>query len=490
MNGRAIPALRPAHVLAAVFILSFGLVWWLAGDRLILINDEGAFLSHAARIAGGEVLYKDLFGLTGPASFWLLALSFKIFGVSLAAAHLILAFQIAILTTLVFFVTRELADASSAGIGAFIFLALNTASPAMMTNNHRWDADTYAIAGVVAIWRGHLFLGGVLLALSFWATPILAITAVTTVAAALLVGRSPWRIVAGGAIGAAAGLLALILTDSLAPFIENLLWMRNNYSEANRMSYGQVIGGYPALFGGTSDALGFGLRIVIVAGTTLPAWLPLLCGILLFVKRDRNLLYFFVCGASMIAAVSPRFDIGHLIFAVPLFFPVAASFIPRGRWMMLPAGAVGCLFLLGGVMQRGNTQLLDTPVGRVRARPDDAETVRWLMANIHPGERLFVYPYVPIAYFVTRAQNVSRFSGLYPGLFTVNDERLATEDMIRKPPAKVLYMDVRKEQFLRITPAIDPKRLQLHYVHNFVENNFQRVAHFKTFHLYTPKLPP
>ena len=108
-------ALRPAHVLAAVFLLSFAFVWWLAGDRLIFINDEGIYLSLGARIAAGEVLYRDLFGITGPGSFWLLALVFKIAGVSLAAAHVVLAVQIATLTTLVFFVSRQLADGRQQG---------------------------------------------------------------------------------------------------------------------------------------------------------------------------------------------------------------------------------------------------------------------------------------------------------------------------------------------------------------------------------------
>ena len=45
------PALRPAHFVAAIFLISFAFVFWLAGDRLIMINDEGIFLSHAARIA-------------------------------------------------------------------------------------------------------------------------------------------------------------------------------------------------------------------------------------------------------------------------------------------------------------------------------------------------------------------------------------------------------------------------------------------------------
>jgi len=481
------PALRPAHVLAAVFLLSFAFVWWLTGDRLILINDEGIYLSLGARIAAGEVLYRDLFGITGPGAFWLLALVFKIAGVSLAAAHVVLAVEIAILTTIVFFVSRQLADAASAGIAAAIFLALNASDASMMTNNHRWDADTYALLGIVAIWRGRPFLGGFLLALSVWTTPIFAITAITAVAASLLIGKSPWRVAAGGAAGAVAGLTALFVTGSLPGFIENLLWAKENYSDANTMGYGAVIGGYPALFDGASGALDFVVRAMIVVGMTLPVWLPPLCGLLVLRNRDRNLIYFCVCGVSMIAGVSPRFDVGHLVFAVPLFYPVAATFLQRARWTVLPIGAIAGVFLLSAIVQRANTELVDTPIGRVRTDPGSAELVRWLTANIKPGEPMFVYPYPPIAYFLTQGQNVSRFSVLQPGLFTVADEKQATEDMLRRPPAKVLYMDVPKADFLRIWPASDPNRLELKYLHIFVTNNYQDTIQFRNLHIYTPK---
>jgi hypothetical protein len=483
-------SLRPAQITLAVFVLSFGFIWWLAGNRLILTNDEGIFLSHAARIAEGEVLYRDLFGLTGPASYWLLALAFKIGGVSIASAHFILAAQIAILTSIVFYVTRELSDGVSALICAFVFLVFNAADPAMMTNNHRWDADTYALCGIVAIWRGRTFLGGVLLAMSVWATPILAITAVTATFAAILLKHSPWRVIAGGAVGALGGTVALAISGGLGAFIQNLLWMKSNYSDANQMGYGAVIGGYPALFEGASGGFEYGMRVFIVAGLTLPVWLPVLCGVLVISNHDRNRRYFFICAVSMIAAVSPRFDVGHLVFAVPLFYPIAASFIPRARWTVVPIGALALMYLFSTILQRSSTVLIDTPAGQVRTDSESAEIVQWLTANIKPGERIFVYPYPPIAYLLTRAKNVSRFCVLQPGLFTAEDERLAVEDMIRHPPEKVLNMKVSKEELLRIWPASDPSRLQLNHLHNFVVTNFEPAARFRSLQIYTPRRAP
>jgi hypothetical protein len=175
--------------IVCVFAVAFAYLWWVAGNRLILTNDEGTFLSHAARIAQGEVLYRDLFGLTGPASYWLLAAVFTVFGTSLAAAHLILVTQLAALTAVVFFASYEMCGRVWAAFGAAVFLIWNSTDSAMLTNNHRWDSSTYAILGVVAIWRGRPVLGGVLLALGVWATPILALTAVGAVRAGFKVSH-------------------------------------------------------------------------------------------------------------------------------------------------------------------------------------------------------------------------------------------------------------------------------------------------------------
>jgi hypothetical protein len=478
---------RDRQMTLLVFVLSFAYVFWIAGNRLMLTNDEGIFLSQAMRISQGEVLYRDLFGLTGPASFWLLALAFKIGGVTLGSAHVILATEIAALTAVVFFATKKLADLASAAMGAFVFLIFNVADPAMMTNNHRWDADTYAICGIMAIWRGRPLLGGVLLALSVWATPIFALTALTAVVAALLVQQSPWRVMSGGVLGAAGGVLALAVNGSLLPYIQNLLWVKNNYSEVNRMPYGSVIGGYPALFEGTSGGLEWAVRLAIVAVLTLPVWLPALCGVLLIRQHDKARLFLFICGMSMIAAVTPRYDVGHLVFAVPLFYPLAASFLPKARWAIVPVGALTLLFLFSTILQWSETKVIQTRFGTVRTDAGSAETVAWLTENIQPGERMFVYPYPPIAYVLTRGQNVSRYSYLHPGLFTEADERLAEADMMRNRPAKVLYMDIADQELLRMWPASDPARLQLRHLHRYVLDNFEPGPKHGKLQIYVPR---
>ena len=170
-----------------------------------------------------------------------------------------------------------------------------------------------------------------------------------------------------------------------------------------------------------------------------------------------------------------------------MFYPVAASFLPKGRWAVVPIGTLTLLFIFSAIMQRLNTEKISTPFGDVRTDAASAETVRWLTANIKPAEQIFVYPYPPIAHVLTLGCNVSRFCYMHPGLFTVADENFAIADMTHTPPAKVLYMDIAPGELLRIWPASDPSRLKLNHLHEFVLNNFEPGARFRNLQIYTPR---
>ena len=82
---------------AGVFLAAAGLLWWLAGQRLVWINDEGIYLDGARRILAGQMPYRDFFVLTGPGTFWNVAVFFKLFGVSLASARALLIFDVALI---------------------------------------------------------------------------------------------------------------------------------------------------------------------------------------------------------------------------------------------------------------------------------------------------------------------------------------------------------------------------------------------------------
>jgi hypothetical protein len=49
--------------------------------------DEGGYLYQAARVAAGDVLYRDVFNINPPGSYWLMAGLFRLFGTTLATAR-------------------------------------------------------------------------------------------------------------------------------------------------------------------------------------------------------------------------------------------------------------------------------------------------------------------------------------------------------------------------------------------------------------------
>jgi hypothetical protein len=71
---------------------------------------------------------------------------------------------------------------------------------------------------------------------------------------------------------------------------------------------------------------------------------------------------------------------------------------------------------------------------------------------VHPGASLFVYPYLPIAYFLTQARNPTRYAYLNPGMMTHADEAAVLAQLQADPPEWLLYLRLSREEFLRVFP--------------------------------------
>ena len=94
------------------------------------------------------------------------------------------------------------------------------------------------------------------------------------------------------------------------------------------------------------------------------------------------------------------------------------------------------------------------------------------MNHVRPGNSLFVFPYFPTIYFLTKGVNPTRFSYLQPGLMTDGDEAAALQELTANPPEWVLYDDVPPELYLKHWPSSDPKRLRLNSIEQFLSVNY------------------
>src|ERR1700691_477965 len=95
----------------AIFAGAFLLLWLLYGNRLILgTNDEGIYLDAAERILHGQKPYVDFFGYMSPGSFWIQALAFQLFGVTLAAGRVLVILYVALECSLIYWLVERFAS--------------------------------------------------------------------------------------------------------------------------------------------------------------------------------------------------------------------------------------------------------------------------------------------------------------------------------------------------------------------------------------------
>lgn len=474
-----------ARVQLAVPVLVFAgtafFLWALFAHRLILgTNDEGIYLDAAERILHGQKLYVDFFGYLSPGSFWIQALAFRLFGVTQAAGRVPVIFDLALECALIFWLVERYASRACALVTMLLFLAFEIADPSMVTAQHRWDSGALALASIaicIASQNKWLIASGFLIACAALATPPVALVALVTIV--WLRTRAAWYLM-GTSIAACIAGLALWLGGIFPAFLRQLQWLSQNYSASNVMHYGSIIGGYRALFEG-ADTWELPIRFCLVLCIALPAVLPIVAiggGVTLWTHERRGaFLYLVLCVAALVISTHPRSDIAHLAYIAALPYALAGvaihRFVPaRPRaWIVFFFVAWAAVFARQA--SAGGSRTIETPVGEVRASAAEAPAVLELLARVRPHQTLFVYPYKPLFYFLTQAENPARYSYLQPGLTTSEDAALVLSELQARPPDWVLYLDLSQAEFERVFPS--GKNVAAHFpeLEDWIKSNYR-----------------
>ncbi len=492
-----------------VFGATFFLMFWLTGHRLTFTNiDAGIYLDAGKRVAEGQVPFRDFFFISGPATPWIMGLSMKLFGVNLPAAQVMLVFDLSLMAMLVFWMTRKICSSMQAAIiAAFLFVAFSTAQPSMLVANHRWDSAAAGLAATALTWltrersgRFTAILAGLSCAIASWATPSVALLAIT-LSLWFLWDKHLRRVAvyffSGLFAGLLAGLLFLQSQGALFPMIDHLFWIVHNYAKANRVVYGQVIGGYGALVQGTSG-LGLIIVFIILLFLSLPAWMPPLTTIGWIIRlsivrqfgRCFEVLFLLSCGAALVIAQAPKLDLGHLLFAMPIFYTLAISlvtesFVPRKCKMILAliflvAAGVSFRFTLANRLDEIPTL---TRAGVASMDPKESSWLTALEQHVNAGDSLFVFPYMPSLYFALDARNPTQYCFLQPGMSSKLDEAKVLVDLRSTPPHWVIHMLVEPEAYLRIWPSSDRSRLHMTTIEQFIKASYSEVTRVGPFNL-------
>jgi len=463
---------------AALFAGVAAVLFLLQANRFEVTNDEGIILQAARRMANGQRLYVDFWGYMAPGGTWLQEAVFRLFGVKMWTARLPVILDFSLQAALLFWLTRRLASEAVAWAAAVLFFCAEVTLPGFLTAQHRWDSGALSLASIIMAVHGAdrrsrawLAGAGATIAAATFFTPTVGLLAAVT-GIWLLAARQLRRLlVAYVAAGIGMSLLVFAVMyrqGILVPFVEQMLWLRSNYSGVNVMPYGSIIGGYGRLFAGISWAELIP-RVSIVAVIALPAILPVIAllgwAVAWTTGRARALsdqdrliiLCLLACIAGLVASTYPRADVMHLAFVAPLSYAVVSAlfyrFAPGAKWVYV-------YLLLWAVVLTGNHLVslrselpVSSPVGELTAPGSCAAPLRRLLRTVQPGDGLFVYPYMPVLYFVTEAENPTRFSYLGPGMMTREDELNVLESLRARPPEWVLRLSVDREQFLAIWPS-------------------------------------
>ncbi|MEP7351773.1 MAG: hypothetical protein ABI824_00935, partial [Acidobacteriota bacterium] len=499
------------RIALAIFAGMAVLLFLLHGNRMVFTNDEGILLEPAQRIAQGARPYVDFFGYMTPGSYWIQALAFKLAGISLIAGRIPVILDLSLQCALVFWLTAKLASRSAATIALIAFTAFQIADPTFLTAQHRWDSATLALLGVCLIPHASsqgkakptLWLTiGALLAAAAWCTPSVGIVLATTVvwlaARDLHAHRTLTRdfakpflyLTAGAAAISIAAVCLLAAQGAFGAFLEQLAWLRRNYSGINTMPYGSIIGGVDQAVKG-SQGMERGVLLAVLTCVELPAILPITAILLWAIAAWRGKLrtdeasliaLLLLSMTALVLTAFPRADVMHLAFVAALPYALTAAALGRllrGRtaaWVSMAALVFPILFTINYWNTWRTLETVASPVGTLRVQKDQAAALRQVLTQVKPGQSLYVHPYMPILYFAAQAQDPSRFSYLAAGMMTQQDEQQVLSDLEKRPPQWLMYLELTRKEFLRVFPSGTNVDHRFRTLEGWLETNYRPVS--------------
>jgi hypothetical protein len=494
-------ATRPDWGIAAgLLLLCLCLVQWQIGDRLDLVIDEGIYLEGAALVSQGQAPYRDFFTFTCPVTFWAYGAVFHAFGASLANARLVLSMEIAFTCAAIYWLLAALTETSFAAVAAALFAALCLDLPNSLYVTHRWDSNTWAMGALVLALSGlkkagrwHWIASGACAAIATWTTPPFVVVA------ALLAGwiawSAGWPRVRDYLVGAAApSVLAssvLLYQGAFLKMIEQLRWATSHYTAPNQVPYG-FLGGNPVANFQGAHGLASLLQLARLIEDLTPALLPPLAYLGLFVflfwwrtalkQNPEIMVLLLVFSAGVLLAGLPRLGAHQLLFLSPVFLILCGYFLYNGvrpswrRPLTAVLALLSCVLLSSSAIRnRRFVQLVETNAGEVRCTPEDATLILALQRKIPAGDSLFVFPYMPIVYFLAGGINPSRYSFLQPGMMADEDVAAVLAELRARPPRWMLWAQYPRSFWMANWPNTDAARLSFPSLESFMQANYDRV---------------
>jgi hypothetical protein len=487
-----------------VFVAAGAAVWWLWANRFFLSLDEGIYLAGAERILRGQVPYRDFFVITGPGSFWIQAAILGLLGSTLRHARLSLVFDMALLTALVYWLTARLGGRNVALVVAAAFFAFETRPLFRLYVNHRWDSSAFALLAVALVFAGtesprllSILAGGITAATAAWITPSLLAVLVLLGVWLLMVKELrrhciPYLL---GIISISLFATAvLFFQGALGPMFGDLLWTSRHYPAANAVPYGYgaiAPGGLRSILAGAQISASVA-RATGFLSVLLPVVLPLAVYGGWMVRRLRRrpidqceklATLLMLASFGLVISTYPRWSADQLLFIAPIFYVLAGYLLSRvltGRILRVAtAGLVLGLAIASlsySVLRVLSEPVIETRVGRLHAENSGQSIIKLASSRVRPGDSLFVYPYLPIVYFLTGGRNPTPYSFLQPGMMQAPEYETTLLALRAHPPQWIFYFGFSLANYHGIWPAADPQALNLTTVDHYILSHYHPVG--------------
>lgn len=463
-----------------IFVLSF--LYLCLFRRYTWVDpDEGIILQGAQRVLDGQVPYRDFFSFFTPGSYYLIAMVFRIFGNSLIVAHTALALIGAGCSPLTYLLARRVCSRQSSLLVTGLMTV--TTLPFRFLVLHNWDSTLLACLALYCAVRlletpAHT-----------WAFAAASFTSLTflfeqskggglllgLVAGFLLVAfgnQKPKLLTPGQLVAVALGLVWPMLVTflyfasqhALTTMLASWLWPLQHYSTANKVPYGYLCLSDDAVHDifHSGSAINRALKILTFSP---PMWIPFLpffaltLLVRLVVRKARGNLvsaewsyYVLLCATMaglLLSIIVVRQDHSHFFYLQPVFFLIFAWLIDgqniRSARFSKFAPILG-LCLTISLLTMAGALLLRLNVGKTIATRRGTLTthsgediIEYVQARVDPGERMLVYPYDSIYYYLTNTYSPTRYEYYQPGMHTRQQAEEMVADLSANPVRFVLY---------------------------------------------------
>jgi hypothetical protein len=470
-----------AWIAAAIFAVTVAYLWTFR-RYTSMEPDEGIILEGAQRILRGEVLYRDFFSYFTPGSYYFLALLFKIFGSSFLVARTALVFFGGVYSAVAYLLARRVCSRASAiFVAALVTL---TTLPYRFEVLHNWDSTLWSCLAIYCAVRWlesprwtWAFATGSLTSLtclfeqSKGAGLALGLGAGLVAIAFLDHQRTLWNetISLGLAMGMAWPFLVTVAyfgaQHSLSLMLADWFWPLHHYSLANHVPYGYQNWSDDTrhLLFGSGSLTERAIAMLAISPCFLVPALPLAAVALLVywvgqMRREGGtptvaVHYVLVCSALfglLLSVVVGRADIIHFMYLMPLFALVLGWMIDGrdipGRLFrqvkpfFIAYTAVAFLMFAAPMLLRAlkAREHIQTRRGVVYVPARDT-VVEYTQGHVAAGEKILVYPYLPLYYYLTDTVNPTRYEYFQPGMHTPQQAREMLAELAAKRVRVVLF---------------------------------------------------